>query len=118
MGILDTLLDDIHAGRVQPRTHVVARRLVELERIDDPLARKILHAFDDGNTATDEDLLSDLWSKIDSLELAKQGGFRTLVFLLQPDAEIDGYNAEYLVAWAGELGVAEDAIDFAFRKPA
>ena len=116
MDPLSALLDDIDAERVQPRTHVVARRLVELEQLDDPLAAEIVRAFDRGETAPNKNLLSKLWSKIDELEIAKQGVFRTLVALLQPDAAIDGYYADYLIDWAKDDGVAPEAIDLAFRK--
>ncbi len=116
MDPLAALLDDLDAERLQARTHVVARRLVGLEQLDDPLAAEIVRAFDGGERVPNKDLLSKLWSKIDGLEIAKQGGFRTLVALLQPDAPIDGYYADYLIDWAKNEGVAPEAIELAFRK--
>ncbi len=109
------LFDDIDAERLRPRSHAVSRRLVELEGFDDPLAAEIVQAFDAGEAVPNEPLLRKLWSRIDGLEPSKQGALRTLVALLQPDAPIDSYYADYLIGWAQDEGVSSEAISSAFR---
>jgi len=116
MDWLATLVDDIDTERLQPRAHVVARRLADLEAPTDPLTAEILRVFDAGSPVPNEDLLKKLWSKIEEIDLSRQGAFRTLVALLQPDMPIDGYYAEYLIGGAQDEGVGSTAIDAAFRK--
>ena len=109
------ILEDIDAERLRPRTHAVARRLVELEGCDDPLAAPILAAFDAGEATPNQVLLEKLWARISDLEPPLQGALRTLVALLQPDAPIDSYYADYLIGWAQDEGIQPPLINLAFR---
>lgn len=115
MDEIAALLDDIDAEHMRPRSHVVSRRLAELEGFTDPLAAEIVRAFDAGGAVPNEPLLKKLWSRIDGVEPSRQGALRTLVALLQPDAPIDGYYADYLIGWAQDEGVSTEAIISAFR---
>jgi hypothetical protein len=112
------LLDEIDAGHLRPRSHVVSRKLVELEGFADPLAAEIVRALDTGEAVPKEPLLKKLWSRINEAELPRQGALRTLVALLQPDEPIDGYYAGYLIGWAQDEGVSTEAIISAFRAEA
>lgn len=118
MDSIAALLDEIDAGHLNPRSHTVSRRLAELEGIADPLAAEVVRAFDAGEAVPNEPLLKKLWSRIDEADPSKQGALRTLVSLLQPDAPIDGYLADYLIGWAQEEGVSNEAIISAFRAEA
>lgn len=117
MNWFTALIDDIDANRLHPRTHATVRRLVELQWCDDPLAAEVVEAFDTGALVPNERLLAKVWSKINETDLAHQGALRTLIALLQPDAPIDGYYAEYLIGWAQDEGCKSDALDAAFRDP-
>ena len=112
---VSTILDDIDAGRLRPRTHGVARRLAEHEKGSGALGAEILAAFDAGEATGNQRLFEKLWARMESLPLAEQGPLRTLVSLLRPDEPVDGHLAEYLIGWAQEQGVPENAIETAFR---
>jgi len=112
---ISELLADIDAKRVQPRSHIVSRRLADLEVLDDPLAAEIVQAFDAGVPVPNVLLLELLWSRIGEVENPKQGAFRTLVSLLKPDEPIDSYHADFLILWAQHEGVPDQAINAAFR---
>lgn len=115
MDRFSTILDDIDAGRLQLRTHGVARRLAEHERRSGALGVEILAAFDAGVATDNQHLLEALWARIEGLPLDEQGPLRTLVSLLRPDEPVDGELAEYLIGWAQDEGVPGDAIETAFR---
>ena len=83
----------------------LAEHFVELS----PLCAEIIEAFDTGDSVGDLDLLNRLWIEIESLPLSRQGGRRTMVTLLQPDRDIDGYEAGFLLLWAEEEGLSPEA---------
>ncbi len=112
---IEALCDDIDSGRVRPRSHVVSRQLAELEGHNEALASEVLQAFDAGGPTPNDLLLKKLWLKIDATEPRKQGLFRTLVALLQPDTPVDSYYADYLIGWAQDEGIPSNAIESAFR---
>jgi len=57
---IEALCDDIDAERSRPRSHAVSGRLVELEDFDDPLATKIVAAFDADDPVPNKTLLTRL----------------------------------------------------------
>jgi hypothetical protein len=111
-----TVLGEIEAGRLRPRTHQVARRLAEHQKRSGALGAEILAAFDAGEATGNGLLLKRLWASIDSLPVSQQGSLRTLVLLFHPDEPLDVHLAEYLIGWAQDEGVLPDAIEAAFTS--
>lgn len=109
------LLSDLEAGCLRPRTHGVVRRLAEHQTSVGDLGKKVVAAFDRGEGSDDERLLHEVWKRIETLPLVKQGGLRTLVALLRPDEPVDGHLAEYLIGWAQDDGICPSIIEAAFR---
>src|SRR5690349_2674515 len=93
------IVSRIDEGVLRPRSHQVARRLAEHLNGLSPLCVEVINAFDKGRSVGDVDLLTRLWNEIESLPLVRQGGHRTLVPLLQPDADVDGYEAGLILGW-------------------
>lgn len=115
MSRISAIVDDIDAGRLQLRTHEVARRLAQHETRSRALGAEVLAAFDVGSATGNHLLLEKLWDRIEGTPVIDQGCFRTLVSLLQPNERLDGHHAEYLIGWAQDEGVPLETIETAFR---
>jgi hypothetical protein len=110
---LDAIVDRIDTGALLPRSHSVVRPLAEKLVTLSPLASEVVAAFDHG-MGNKTDLLTRLWKEIESLPLDQQGGRRMLVALLQPDHQLDGYEAGYYLLWSKQERLTEAEIRCAF----
>ena len=111
---LEEIVNRIDAGTLHPRSHSVVRRLAEHLRKISPLCDEVVKAFDDATSVGCTDMQNRLWKEIEGLPLNEQGGRRALTSLLQPDEAIDGYYADYLLVWADQESVPEEAVLSAF----
>jgi hypothetical protein len=110
----EEIIERIDAGVLNPRTHGVARRLGQHLSTLSLLCAEVIDAFDKGSSVGNTDLLTRLWREIEGLPLRQQGGRRTLISLLKPDAEIDGYHAGFLLSWSEDENIPVEAVLSAF----
>src|SRR5205085_3300772 len=109
----DVIVGLIDSEQIAPKYHSVARAIcdhIDLAASD----RALLALIDEGNVPDSDDRLRDLWQRITSQPVEREGVPRLLTALLTPDQPIDWFGAEMIVHWARQEGVSEEQICEAF----
>lgn len=85
---LDSIIDRIDVGELEPRSHAVVRRLASDLPTLSPLGTEVVRAFDQGRSVGNSELTARLWDEIESVPLDRQGAQRLLVALVHPDPSL------------------------------
>jgi hypothetical protein len=109
----DLVVDLIDSERLAPRSHSVARAICRHIDLDAP-DRALLALIDEKNVPDADGRLKELWHRITSQPVEREGIPRLLSALLIPDQEMDWFGAEMVVHWARQEGVSEEHICQAF----
>ena len=109
----NVVTDLIDSERLAPRYHPVARAIcnhIDLAAPD----RALLALIDERNVPDSDGQLDELWHRITSQPVEREGIPRLLTLLLMPDEKMDWFGAEMVVHWARQEGVSEEQICEAF----
>jgi len=93
----------IDSEQIAPNYHAVARAIcdhIDLAASD----RALLALIDEGNVLDSDDRLKNLWQRITSQPVEREGIPRLLTALLIPDQPMDWFGAELIVHWGAPRG--------------